>query len=130
MECLFFLYFQEGNRLKSHDQNRGSETARFGKIELDLVPAKLENVSSKSNFINYFLTHTCLYIDNKQDNKISTPHTNLILVFNRTENSYYLQIPILNISINILVFLKKMSLEKRVGLNTHFLFCVFYFLYK
>ena len=79
----FSSIFQEANRLKSHALNRGSETARFGKIELDFVLTKLENVSSKSNFRNYFLTHTCLYIDEMHVNKVSTPHTKLILVFKK-----------------------------------------------
>ncbi len=81
----FSLLFQEGNRLESHDQNRGSETARFGKIELDFVQTKLENVSAKSNFRNYFLTHTWLHMDEIRIDKISILHTELILIFMKRE---------------------------------------------
>ena len=77
----FSSLFQEANRLKSLALNEGSETARFGKIELDLVGTKLENVSSKSNFKIYFLTHTCLYIDKICVEKISTSILSLYLYF-------------------------------------------------
>ncbi len=81
----FFSIFQEANRLENLTLNEGSETARFGKIELDLVGTKLENVSPKSNFKNYFLTHTFLHMDEIHVDNISTLHTELMLIFMKRE---------------------------------------------